>query len=99
MTNDLTALSEAYTKSPNAVSLTLLGHALVDEYRAGRLVPNAQLTEATARAEAADARNKVLEEALRVIRSEAQRENGSWVHIKRCIAVQSAQALGGKHER
>ena len=52
----------------------------------------------TARAEAAEARNKVLEEALRVIRSEAQRENGSWVHIKRCIAVQSAQALGGEHD-
>ena len=68
-TNDLAALSKAYTKSPNAVSLTLLGHALVDEYRAGRLVPVGQrdkaeallcqrtneYIEALARAEAAEA--------------------------------------------
>jgi len=54
--------------------------------------------EAATRIEALTARNKVLEEALRVIRSEAERENGSWVHIKRCIAVQSAQALGGEQK-
>ncbi len=31
--------------------------------------------------------------ALEVIRSEAQREKGSWLHLKRCIAAQSAEAL------
>lgn len=53
--------------------------------------------QATARAEAAEARMKALEEALRSIRFEAERENGRWVHLKRCIAVQSAQALGAEH--
>lgn len=31
--------------------------------------------------------------ALEAIRSEAQREEGSWLHLKRCIAAQSAEAL------
>ena len=31
--------------------------------------------------------------ALEAIRSEAQREKGSWLHLKRCIAAQSAEAL------
>ena len=31
--------------------------------------------------------------ALEAIRSEAQRKEGSWLHLKRCIAAQSAEAL------
>ena len=31
--------------------------------------------------------------ALEAIRSEAQREEGSWLHLKRCIAAQSAETL------
>ena len=34
-----------------------------------------------------------LVDALRVIREEARRENGSWLHLKRCIAVQTTAAL------
>ena len=36
--------------------------------------------------------------ALEAIAAEAERENGSWVHLKRCIAVQTRAALA-KHER
>lgn len=36
--------------------------------------------------------------ALEAIAAEAERENGSWVHLKRCIAVQARTALA-KHER
>lgn len=31
--------------------------------------------------------------ALGAIHSEAQRQEGSWLHLKRCIAAQSAEAL------
>jgi len=34
-----------------------------------------------------------LVEALEAIKAEAQRENGSWVHLKRCIAVQATAAI------
>lgn len=47
-----------------------------------------QNTAITLRANLAAAR-----EALRNIADEAGRENGSWVHLKRCIAVQSRKAF------
>lgn len=34
-----------------------------------------------------------MREALACIRNEAERENGRWVHLKRCIAVQARAAL------
>ena len=37
--------------------------------------------------------------ALEAIRSEAQREEGSWLHLKRCIAAQSVQALTSYKEQ
>lgn len=37
-----------------------------------------------------------LEYALLRIMDEAYRENGSWTHLKRCIAVQAKEALGGE---
>lgn len=37
--------------------------------------------------------------ALEAIAAEAERENGSWVHLKRCIAVQARAALGGEHDK
>jgi hypothetical protein len=46
-----------------------------------------------ARATAAEAENAKLREALVNIKYEAERENGSWLHLKRCIAVQARAAL------
>jgi hypothetical protein len=43
--------------------------------------------------EALRAENERLREALVMIQNEAERENGRWVHLKRCIAVQSRAAL------
>ncbi len=39
------------------------------------------------------ARIRELEQALEAIKTEAERENGRWVHLKRVIAIQCAQAL------
>jgi hypothetical protein len=46
--------------------------------------------------EARDAEIARLTEALTAIHSEAMRENGRWVHLKRCIAVMANAALTGK---
>jgi hypothetical protein len=43
--------------------------------------------------EALRAENERLREALVMIQNEAERQNGRWVHLKRCIAVQSRAAL------
>lgn len=124
MTNDLAALSEAYTKSPNALSLTLLGHALVDEYRAGRLVPVEQrdkaeallcqrtneYIEATARAEAAEARipaleafrdhmtaeNARLRRYLREIENEPRRSRHDAAQVLADVQDIASKALGGE---
>lgn len=43
------------------------------------------------------ARIEGLEGALRDIKNEAARENGGWIHLKRCIHVQARQALEADH--
>lgn len=53
-----------------------------------------QIADLMARAEAAEAEVERLREALGVIKWEAGRENGNWVHLKRCIHIQASQALG-----
>lgn len=45
-----------------------------------------------------DVENARLREALEVIKAEAERENGGWVHLKRAIAVAARKALGGGDE-
>ncbi len=44
--------------------------------------------------EALTAERDRLREAIDAIKWEAKRENGNWLHLKRCIAVQASQALG-----
>jgi hypothetical protein len=74
--------------------------AFSDAYRAGDLVPNARLAAATARAEAAEAENARLREALK------------WYADRPCYLAEGVvnvctyddgerarQALGGEHER
>ena len=41
------------------------------------------------------ARVEALEGALRTIQGEAERENGNWTHLKRCIGAHAHQALKG----
>jgi hypothetical protein len=44
-------------------------------------------------------RVRLLEEGLGNIKYEAERENGSWVHLKRCIAVQASATLKGEKDQ
>ena len=73
------------------------GYSFVDEDRAAAAVIEADREAVRAEQAAELAKFKALAEtlagALEAIRSEAQREEGSWLHLKRCIAAQSAEAL------
>lgn len=60
--------------------------ALIERLRSNRPIPTLP-HEAATEIEALAARVRELEEAMDAIRYEASRENGSWVHLKRCIAA------------
>lgn len=57
------------------------------------LVPDKDCHEAAATITALQAEVERKDAALRNIKYEAERENGRWVHLKRCIAVQVRAAL------
>lgn len=71
----------------------MAGSTLVERLKQKALTqPNKIERAACIETEAAD-RIAALEAALRNIRYEAERENGGWVHLKKCIAVQARTAL------